>query len=208
MPDVTPPPRTAGPIFAVSALGFVPVVGLVFGLIGVCWGLMSERPRAIRAAVVGALAMVFNLGACVALGMWAIREQSGDVSFGTHMARQEMIAVVEALERYHGRHARYPDSLVALRNETFKLTDNELYDTGISIFELRRYYRYRPAADRQGYRLFSAGPDGRPGTADDIHPVLPDSLLGRTGLEGQPTPAADAEIERKKAAIERGKALE
>ena len=57
---------------------------------------------------------------------------------------------------------------------------------GVLRMRMDRNYQYLVAPDGSGYRLFSVGRDGKPGTGDDIHPLVPDSLRGRTGLN--PTP--------------------
>lgn len=44
-----------------------------------------------------------------------------------------------------------------------------------------RLYQYHLAPDGGTYDLYSVGPDGRPGTDDDIRPVLPDSVAARSG---------------------------
>jgi hypothetical protein len=56
-----------------------------------------------------------------------------------------------------------------------------IYDQTAGIFVFPRVYEYHLAADGSSYDLFALGPDGKPGTADDVRPALPDSLLRGTG---------------------------
>lgn len=194
--ELEPGTRSSRLLYVVNGLAFVPVLGVAFGLLGVGWGLVSDRPRAIRAAALGALGIAFNLAACLGLGIWALRQESEGVPFAVLMARQQMHSVVLGLEKYHDEHGRYPDSLATLEGKYSPMNAIDLYDSGVGLFQTDRFYQYRPSADWQGYRLFSAGPDGRPDTGDDIYPELPDSLIGQTGLEPPPGWPEDWEVER------------
>ncbi len=49
------------------------------------------------------------------------------------------------------------------------------------MFHPTALYDYRRSADGGSYDLFSVGADGIPGTADDLRPALPDSVLAHSG---------------------------
>src|SRR6266566_875006 len=56
-----------------------------------------------------------------------------------------------------------------------------IYDQTAGFFVFPRVYEYHLAGDGSSYDLFALGPDGQPGTADDVRPALPDSVLRGTG---------------------------
>jgi hypothetical protein len=153
-----------------------------FGFCACCWGLVSDRPRALRGAVLGGAGMLLNFAGCLALGYWAVQREQAPRSFQGQMAQVELVELVKQLEHYHAEHDRYPETLRALPHGPFGVPASNIYDRSLGVFNRSRLYQYRPARDGQSYVLFSVGPDGRPDTPDDLYPALPDSLAEHAGL--------------------------
>jgi hypothetical protein len=181
VPD--PKPKGAGPILILGALGFVPFLGVPFGFAALCWGLISDRPRAVRAAVLGATGMVANFAACAGLAWWsAERVTPGLGGFGAIMARAELVQVVQELEQFRRARGHYPERLTELRVGPLQTPAPNIYDKALGIFNRTRPYQYYRDLGDDSYQVFSVGPDGKSGTADDIWPILTDSVLAHSGL--------------------------
>jgi hypothetical protein len=176
----TPPAKPAWPLFVLAVTGFIPLVGFFTGMAAVIWGLLADRPKALWAAGLGALAVVTQLGLSLVFLSWlgekpGVREAQADV------IRTDLISVVVALEKWHEGRGAYPDRLQALIGTPLPLNMVNIYDHSAGIFRVPRTYQYEVAPDGRSYDLYAMGPDGEPGTEDDIRPALPDSLQARSG---------------------------
>ena len=184
-------PQTAvWPLFTVAALSFVPFIGIFFGCAGATWGLVSSRRYAIRAAMIAMAGGLLNIVGIMVFGYTSFNRSvasgGGEMtSIRQEMAKRDMLKIVFALEAYHTKEHSYPAALQSLPGHggIFKLVG--LVDQSSGSFRSMLTYQYRPAADGESYDLFGVGPDNKPGTADDIRPVLPDSLVGHSGLRPQ-----------------------
>jgi hypothetical protein len=87
---------------------------------------------------------------------------------------------VTELDTYRAKNGRYPATLLDLVPRPIPVRIVPIYDQLAGPFS-QRLYQYRPAADGRSFDLFSSGADGKPGTADDVRPDLPDSVLSATG---------------------------
>lgn len=180
-PDPAPSAKPSWPLFTVAALAFLPLLGIVFGAIGLTWGLVSSRPRAMRAALIaGGGAMINLVGIFIAA--WYISTEHGDVYDQVAVTRtqQDLLVLVRAIESYREEHDAYPPSLTALQRRPAALRTINIFDPMSGLLE-PRVYAYSLARDGRTYDLFSSGADGEAGTPDDVRPVLPDSLASRAG---------------------------
>src|SRR5207302_9778347 len=159
---------------------FGPGLGPCFGAAAVTWGLVYDRPRDKWGVMRGAACALLNLvGGAVLVGRFKhtpVVERSR-----IEMTRRDLGAVVLELERYRDRTGRYPATLQQLVGQPIPLRLLNIYDQTAGIFVFPRVYEYHVAADASSYDLFAVGPDGKPGTADDVRPALPDSVLRGTG---------------------------
>lgn len=81
--------------------------------------------------------------------------------------KTSMATIKTQLQRYYTDHNAYPPSLMTLINETRMLQE------GANLDAWDREFFYMPggkpnAPREQGFTLISPGPDGAPGTEDDI----------------------------------------
>ena len=180
-PDPTPKPKESWPLFVVAGLGFVPVAGILLGAIGASWGLVSSRPKAMLAALIGALGAMANIGFLVFMSFSMIGKEGGMGVARQHIAERDLLALVMALEKYHDKEHGYPAQLDDLPGHTGILKKVGLMDQSAGPLRAQREYTYRPSADGSSYDLFAVGPDGAVGTADDIRPVVPDSIKSHSG---------------------------
>jgi hypothetical protein len=184
---VDPAQRKPGwPLIVLAVLSFVPGLGVCFGSAAVTWGLLTERPRARLAIGIGAAGALLQILAFVVF--FGASNQSSPLfrQAFTEMARQDLAEVVAALEAFRERESAYPPSLVELQRKLGFKRAVSILDQSAGLSLRPRLYQYRLAADGASYDLFAVGPDGEPDTADDIRPVLPDSLRARSGLRPSP----------------------
>jgi hypothetical protein len=186
MTDAVPPPvpKPAWPLFLVAALSFIPFVGIFFGGAGATWGLISSRRRALLAATIAMTGALLNFGGMVLLGMYSAGKT--DTAIDAKFTQREMLRVVAAIDDYHAKQHNYPSSLRLLQQRSM-LAGKVVPTTDMSAggFHLPREYYYVVALDGESYDLVATGPDRVIGTADDIRPVLPDSMQAHSGFRPQ-----------------------
>lgn len=169
------PVKPSWPLLLAAALSFIPILGFFIAAVAITWALVSSRPKARRAliiAAVGALLTVVEIGGAMLL----IDDKVSFRDAFAEVARENLGEVVLALEEHRAANGSYPPDLLRLRASYPLLNTTD--QTG-SLFSQKRY-QYRLHEDG-GYDLFAVGQDGEPYTADDVRPVLPDSLLGASG---------------------------
>ena len=178
------PGRRSWPPFLLAGASFIPGIGVIFGAAAVTWALVSDRPRALAAAALGAAGAFLNLlgGGLLA---WRLGNNPAYTAVGAARARRDMGRLVVALERYQQEQGRYPTGLDAFTQLPYSLRLVNIQDFSAGVFSRPRPYRYDLAPDGQSYTLFAVGPDGRAGTADDLFPDLPDSLARRSGYRAR-----------------------
>jgi hypothetical protein len=183
-----PPSRPVWPLYLLAGLAFIPFLGFFVGSVAVSWGLMSSRTGARRATAIAATGAFLNIIALFVLAGTMARG-NGSVAFreGYRQAiAQGLDEVVLALEEYRAKADTYPASLQELQRSRGPLRPVQIMDFGAGLLRVPGPYQYVVAPDGRSYDLFSVGPDRKPGTDDDIRPVIPDSLQGKTGLRPSP----------------------
>jgi general secretion pathway protein G len=156
----------------------VPGFGFILGAAAVTWGLLSDRPRSGLAIGLGASGAFLNLVGVVAFTV-ILRDNPMMVEARQAAARQDLVTVVLALERFRGTRGRYPRRLEELTTPVPVALVNVYDNTAGGL--VPRPYQYERSADSGSYDLFAVGSDGKPGTSDDIRPQIPDSLLSQVG---------------------------
>ena len=179
--------RRAWPLVLVACGSLIPLLGLVIAAVALSWALLTDRPRRKLAIGLAAAGGVLNIGGPVAFTLWSKTSGRMDAA-NAASARRDLALVVNALERYRTKYGRYPPDLAALVRENFPAVRLNVYDLVPSGLRMPRWYEYRLSPDGGSYDLFSVGRDGVPYTADDIRPVLPDSVLARSGYRPATAP--------------------
>jgi hypothetical protein len=177
----TPRAGRSWPLFVVAACAFIPILGFIFASIGLTWGLLSDRPRAMRAAVLAGVGGVLNLFVWLVL-FWQVQDDPASLTQRASSARRDLGKVVAALESYREAHGHYPQSLAVFTQLPLSLKLVNVSDISTTRgFPLPRLYTYRRSEDGRWYDVYGVGADGRPGTDDDVRPELPDSVARRSG---------------------------
>jgi hypothetical protein len=174
-----PKPKRAWPLLLLAGLGFVPLFGVFFGAGALTWGLLSDRPRAKLGAILGGSGALLNIVGAMLVGVLVQRSPDMDRARAM-LARRELGQLVVELEHYRAQHGHYPATLQILVGTPIPHLFINTLDHTDGVFRMQ-LYQYRLAPDGDSYDLFAVGPDGVPGTADDVRPELPDSVRGHTG---------------------------
>jgi hypothetical protein len=188
------PGKRAWPLLVFACFSFVPLLGVFLGVAAITWGLVSDRPRAFWAVAIGAAGLLLHVGGGAAFYQYTRRHFPAAMARADSATSQEKLAttqrdlasLVERIEAYHDRYGAYPPSLPVLQQTAMLSLHlvNIVDQSGSSV--IPRFYQYRVAPDGRTYDLFAVGPDGKPGTADDIRPRLADSLRARSGYRPSP----------------------
>jgi hypothetical protein len=120
------------------------------------------------------LALLIALPLIVCLVM-LVRQEFSWKQDATKLTIMQLDEVLQRIEVYKVRYKVYPNSLAAI-----SISDPELHLHDPFQEDKYAMLQYRKIDDK--YTLFSVGPDGLAGTADDVYPVIaiPDS--SRIGL--------------------------
>jgi hypothetical protein len=172
--------KRAWPLFLLAGASFVPGIGVLFGAAAVTWALVSDRPRALVAAGVGAAGALLNL-VSGALLVWHVQKNPVYASAGAANSRRDLVKLVGALEAFHREQGRYPARLATFTQLPYSLRLINIQGFSAGVFHRPREYQYELAPDGHTYTLFAVGVDGTPGTADDLFPDLPDSIARHSG---------------------------
>lgn len=173
--------------FVVGGLSFIPLIGVLFGIVAIVWSLASRKEGGKALALVGAGGIAFTVMLYGALFYFGMIYRGGIYDeMRAKLAQQQLGQLVQSIEFYKVTNGDYPTSLQQLQEAAGKSTTSFttifIYDpTDVRFGTGPRYFYYeRVGTDR--YYLRSVGPDGQPFTADDIVPQVNDALLPKLGL--------------------------
>jgi hypothetical protein len=166
-----PNPKRSWPLLLVSGCSLIPGLGFFFGAAGVSWGLVSARPRARLAVVLGATGALLNLIGGGLL-MWRLQGQPGYAPVYAASSRADLNKLVVAIEGYRKDTGAYPTRLDVFGQLPYSLKLVNISDFSAGVFRRPREYQYELSPDSRSYTLYGVGADGQPGTADDVYPGL------------------------------------
>jgi len=168
---ILPPPKPrkpSWPLFLLAGLSLIPGFGFFIGSVAAGWGLVSSRPKALIAAAVGAGGAMLNLVGFLVLGS-SIGNNPAMLEARLEITRQYLVEVVDALETYRREQGQYPPSLLAMQQKFGLRRPVSIFDPSAGLLGFKPFH-YTLAPDGKTYDLFAVGPDGEPGTADDMRP--------------------------------------
>lgn len=169
--------------FVLAGMSFIPLIGVLFGIIVIAWGLMTSRAGGKKLALVGLAGITTTVTLYSALGYFGafqrggvfddLREQGAHSSIGYLMV---------SIEGYQAMHGSYPESLEALAKGLPSGTLLFINDpmAGSRLGEHPRFFYER--ADEDHYYLLGVGMDGIPFTDDDILPGTSVQSERKSGL--------------------------
>jgi len=168
--------------YVIGGLSYIPLIGIVFGVVAIICGLVTKKSGGRRLAAIGAGGIAFTIIVYGALFYVGFAQRGGFYDgLRSKLAASMLTLLVNDVEAYKLQTGRYPDSLETLQPSLPKNSPVTVFDpTDVQAGAKSRYFYYE-IVDASHYYLLSVGPDGQPFTQDDILPnveVKPGSKLG------------------------------
>lgn len=164
--DKLPKPGFVTASLILGLLSFIPLVGVLLGIIAIVLGIISIKKIkkeglggknfAIAGITLGVLGIVLTV---VAYGYLFYQGFVADTPARVKLTQEELNQNAGSLELYRKKFNTYPKTL------------EEVTNAGFTIFPVDAYqnlFYYKVSADGQSYELRSLGYDGEYDTRDDI----------------------------------------
>ena len=185
-PPALPPSareRLPGGYYAFGAASFVPLLGVVVGIIAIAIGLASKKAGGRLLALLGVGGITFSVLLYGSLFYFGLVQRGGVYDgLRAQMAQSTINALVPQIEFYRLQKGSYPPSLGALRKAS---PGQQMLMTFDPSSLMPRPFHYERVGDDH-YYLFGLGPDGKPFTADDLLPTVNLPPGSRIGLLKRP----------------------
>jgi hypothetical protein len=171
--ETPPPPRLGAAAYVIGGLSFIPLIGLVFGVIAIAWGIATRKAGRRTFMLLGGGGIIVTIVLYGGLFYFGFAERGGIYDrLRAQLAQSELNTLVPAIEYYKVQHGSYPDSLEELKAS---LPQNSF----VTVFDPRdvrwtgapRYFFYQRVGSDH-YYLRGVGPNGRPFASDDIVPQI------------------------------------
>lgn len=178
LPAAARPPLPGG-YYAFGCASFVPLLGIVVGIVAIVIGLSSRKKGGRLLALLGAGGIAFSVILYGSLFYFGFVQRGGIYDgLRAQMAQSTIDELVPQIEFYRLQHGSYPPSLDALRNAS---SGQGMLMTFDSSSIIPRPFYYEPVGNDH-YYLRGLGPDGKAFTADDLVPKVDVPDDGRIGL--------------------------
>lgn len=164
----------------IGALSFIPMCGVLFGLIAIIWGAFTLRyRRGRRLALMGALGICFTALVYGGLVYVSYNLQNGGFTVFTRPLSQSNInSLVQAIEFYKLQEGAYPEDLEALMISGHVSNPATVLDPMVGFSAPSGNFYYELLTDQDGYYLLGVGKDLEPFTPDDIIPSMDAQNIG------------------------------
>lgn len=175
--------------YVIGGLSFIPLIGILFGIAAIVWGLVTKRKGGKTLALVGAGGIAFTFVIYGGLFYFGAIQRGGVYDdLRGKLAQHQLNQLVQSIEFYKVTHGSYPASLEQLQEALGKNSPVFVHDpTDIKLGTGPRYFHYERVGTDQ-YYLRSVGQDGQPFTPDDIVPEVNVDVAAKLGLLIDPPP--------------------
>jgi hypothetical protein len=167
--------------FVLAGLSFIPLVGVLFGLISICWGLVTRRAGGKKLALVGAGGIGFSVLLYGGLFYFGFEQRGGIYDqLRTTMAQTSLNSLIKSIEFYRVTNGEYPNSLDDLKQSLPKgsIEAAFLIDPRLTVIKGGTQYFYYKKVDANHYYLRGVGADGSPFSPGALIPQAPESGAG------------------------------
>ena len=169
--------------YVIGGLSFIPLMGVLFGIAAIVWGLVTKKLGGKRLAAIGAGGIAFTFVIYGALFYFGFQQRGGVYDdLRVKLAQSSINSLVPAIEFYKLQNGKYPESLEALQKSLPKDSMVFVFDPTVTgLGSQPRYFFYERVGDDH-YYLRGLGADGKPFTADDVVPQIPSAAGSKLGL--------------------------
>jgi hypothetical protein len=187
-PQNTPQPSLGCLPYAIGGLSFIPLVGVLFGLVSVIWGIFKFKEGGWKLIIFGCLGILVTPIVYGAIFYFGFIQNGGIYDqLRSQLAEQSITSLTKNIEFYKNTHGQYPESLTVMKKNAELQDTLVIYDPSFKppLFKSSepRLFYYQLEPDHKHYYLLGLGPDGKPFTADDITPKFSDEELKHMGLK-------------------------
>lgn len=172
--------------FVLGGLSFIPLIGVLFGVIVIIWGIIKIKLGGWKLVLIGTLGILFTIILYGSLFFFGFVQRGGIYDELRGKLTTSMLTdLVKKIEYYKIQKREYPKSLKDLIPENSKDLQGftMIYDSSRIDFKSKtpRLFYYELINDGKNYYLFSSGIDGIPFTEDDIHPIVSEEEMKNIG---------------------------
>lgn len=169
--------------YVIGGMSFIPLIGVLFGVVAIVWGLVTKKQGGKRLAAIGAGGIGFSLVLYGALFYFGFAQRGGVYDdLRVKLAQTSINSLVPSIEFYKTQNGKYPESLKVLQESLPKESFVSVFDPTVVEFGGQPKYFFYERVDEDHYYLRGLGADGKPFTADDIVPQVSSAPAGKGGL--------------------------
>jgi hypothetical protein len=176
--------RKLSPIpYVLGGLSFIPVLGVLFGIVAITWGLATERSGGKKLAVIGASGIAFTFIIYGGLFYFGFVQRGSVYDHLRDQLVQTMLnTLVPAIETYKVEHGSYPENLEELRKSLPKNSFILVQDPRNVGFGRAPTNFYYERVGENHYYLRAVGSSGKPFSPDDVVPQVDPAAQSKLGL--------------------------
>ncbi|MGE5557700.1 MAG: type II secretion system protein G [Bacillota bacterium] len=161
-----------GGLYVLSGLSFIPLFGVIFGIISIIIGFLNKKRGGLKLVIMGISGIIFTV-LCYSIAFYLIFVQRGGIydKLRIELTQRVLNDIVKTIEYNKIVNGNYPQSLMELGEKTGR--KYVMYDPVIMRFTSKQQiFNYELVNKGKNYYLFSSGIDGVPNTKDDIYPII------------------------------------
>ena len=177
------PKRPSTLAYIIGGMSFIPLIGVLFGIISIIWGFATSKTGGKRIAFMGLAGICLTIVLYGALFYFGFVQRGGVYDdLRKKFAQSTLNSLIPTIEYYKIQHGQYPESLKELQQSLPKDSFTFVFDPSSPNIASGPKYFFYERVGKDHYYLRSVGPDGQPFTADDIVPALTPAEASKTGL--------------------------
>jgi len=169
-----------------GGLSFIPLIGVLFGLISFIIGLIKFKYRGWILSLIGLGGIIFTIIIYSSLFYFGLKHRGGIYDeLREKTVIMNLNVIVRNMEYFKNQNKKYPQSLTEYKKyfESKKDPMNNINDPIQTIMKNQEgLYYYELFNDNKNYLLFSKGIDGLSFTSDDIYPEINREELKNIGF--------------------------
>jgi hypothetical protein len=169
--------------FIIGGVSFIPGIGIIFGIIAIIWGLVTNKRGGKKLAIIGSCGLGLSIILYGSLFYFGFVQKGGVYDdLRVQLSKSTITSLVQSIEFYKTQNGQYPKSLEVLRKS---LPENSLVlvhdPTDVKLGGEPRYYHYELEGS-ENYYLLGVGKDELPYTSDDVLPSIEVNQNSGVGL--------------------------